>query len=285
MRRRRYPSDTTDEEWSVIEPLLPPAACTTPRGGRPERHPRREIIDALRYVVSEGCRWRSLPADFPPPATVYGFFRRWTKSGALEKIRDHLRREVRCAMGASPHGVATVIDSQSVKAAEMVGKDSRGFDPGKRINGRKRHVVVDLHGLPLLVTVTPASTHDANAARLVLARLRAEHPEIAVVWADRAYAGTLVSWAKTTLGLTIKTVSRPKGAAGFVLLPRRWIVERSLAWILHARRLVRDYERLPAHAEAMVNLALITLMSRRLTRPALHPTAAALRPGAALQAA
>lgn len=285
MRQRRYASDTTDEEWSLIEGLLPPPAWTTRRGGRPEKHPRRAIFDAIRYVCCEGCRWRSLPADFPPPQTVYGFFRRWTKSGVLETIRDHLRRGVRCTAGASPHGVATVIDSQSVKAAETVGRNSRGYDPGKRINGRKRHLVVDLYGLPLLVTVTPADMHDANAGRLVLARLRREHPEIAIVWADRAYAGTLITWARTTLGLTVKTVSRPKDATGFVLLPRRWIVERSLAWILHARRLVRDYERLPAHAEAMVNLALIILMSRRLTRPSPHPTAAAARPADALRAA
>lgn len=285
MRQRRYPSDTSDAEWLVIAPLLPPPAWTTPRGGRPERWPRREIFDAIRYVVSEGCRWRALPADFPPHQTVYGFFRRWSKSGILELVRDQLRRRVRCQAGASPHGVASVIDSQSVKAAETVARSSRGFDPGKRINGRKRHVIVDLEGLPLLVTVTAADVHDSRAARLALARLRRAHPEVTIVWADRAYAGTLVTWAKTSLNLTVKTVARPRDAHGFVLLPRRWIVERSISWWMHARRLVRDYERLPAHAEAMLNTAVITLMSRRLTRPRCHPTAAVPRPAELVQAA
>ncbi|MBW5422016.1 transposase [Streptomyces sp. BG9H] len=122
MRRRRYPSDTTDAELSVIEPLFPPPACTRPAGGGPEKHPRREIIDALRYVVSEGCRLRALPADFPPHQTVYGFFRRWIKSGAWHRIRDRSRREVRCQMGTSPNAVATVLDSQSVEASDTVGK-------------------------------------------------------------------------------------------------------------------------------------------------------------------
>ncbi|WP_052869767.1 IS5 family transposase [Streptomyces niger] len=285
MRQRRYPSDTSDAEWLVIAPLLPPPAWTTPRGGRPERWPRREIFDAIRYVVSEGCRWRALPADSPPHQTVYGFFRRWTKSGVLELVRDQLRRRVRCLEGVSPNGVASVIDSQSVKAAETVAKSSRGFDPGERINGRKRHVVVDLEGLPLLISVTPADVHDTRAARIALTRLRRAHPEITIVWADRAYAGTLITWARTSLNLTVKTVARPKDAHGFVLLPRRWIVERSISWWMHARRLVRDYERLPAHAEAMLNTAVITLMTRRLTRPRCFPSAAAPRPAELIQAA
>ncbi|MER5951189.1 IS5 family transposase [Streptomyces sp. NPDC001904] len=285
MRQRRYPSDTSDAEWQAIEPLLPPPAWTTPRGGRPEAHPRREIVDAIRYVCSEGCRWRALPADFPPSATVYGFFRRWTRSGTLERVRDCLRRQVRCRTGASPHGVASVIDSQSVKAAETVARASRGFDAAKHINGRKRHAIVDLQGLPLLVSVTPADIHDANAGRMILTRLRQAHPEVAIVWADSAYAGTLVTWAKATLNLTVRTVSRPKNASGFVLLPRRWIVERSWAWSMHARRLVRDYERSPSSAEAMLTVAAITLMSRRLARPDRYPTSAPARAGEALQAA
>lgn len=130
MRQRRYPSDVTDAEWSLIEPLLPPPAWTTRRGGRPEKHPRREIVDGIRYVCSEGCRWRALPSDFPPHQTVYGFFRRWTRAGVWNTVRDHLRREVRCKMGTSPHAVATVLDAQSVKASETVGKDTRGWDGG-----------------------------------------------------------------------------------------------------------------------------------------------------------
>ena len=265
MRQRRYPSDTTDAEWALIEPLLPPPACDTRTGGRPEKHPRREIVDAIRYVVDAGCKWRALPADFPPWRTVWGFMARWAAAGVIGQIRDHLSGRIRRDMGKGPRAVATVIDSQSVKAAETVGKDSRGYDAAKKINGRKRHLVVDTRGLPLLVMVTPADMTDRDAAKEVLFRLRLMHPEITIVWADSAYAGKLVTWGKRHLGLTIKTVSRPKDASGFVVLPRRWVVERSLAWMMHARRHTRDYERLVQHSETLITWAAITLMTRRLT--------------------
>ncbi|MFJ6699833.1 IS5 family transposase [Streptomyces sp. NPDC091272] len=285
MRRRRYPSDTTDLEWFLVEPLLPVPACETPRGGRPEAHPRREIVDALRYLVDTGCKWSALPQDYPPFKTVFGFFTRWSAAGVFNLIRDQLRRRIRRTMGTSPHPVAAVIDSQSVKVAATVPRATSGYDAGKKTPGRKRHIVVDLKGLVLFVMVTPADMHDSVAAREVLFRLRLMHPEITIVWADSAYAGKLVDWAKTFLRLTIKTVSRPKGAKGFVILPRRWVVERSLAWLLHARRNVRDYETLPEHSEAMLTLAAITLMTRRLTRHPVHPNAAAPRPVEATQSA
>lgn len=191
---------------------------------------------------------------------------RWAAAGVIGQIRDQLAARIRREMGKGPRAVATVIDSQSVKAAETVGKDSRGYDPGKKINGRKRHLVVDTRGLPLLVMVTPADLADRDAAKEVLFRLRLMHPEITIVWADSAYAGKLVTWAKRHLNLTLKTVSRPKDTSGFVVLPRRWVVERSLAWIMHARRHARDYERLVQHSETLITWAAITLMTRRLTR-------------------
>lgn len=163
--------------------------------------------------------------------------------------------------------MATIVDSQSVKAAATVGKDSRSYDAGRRINGRKRHLVVDTRGLPLFVMVTPADLHDSAAAKEVLFRLRLMHPEITIVWADRAYAGKLVTWAKRHLSLTVKTVSRPKDTSGFIVLPRRWVVERSLAWMMNARRHARDDERLIQHSETLITWAAITLMTRRLTRP------------------
>lgn len=235
-------------------------------GGRPEKHPRREIVDAIRYVVDTGCKWRALPKDFPPWRTCYGFMARWAARGVIGQIRDQLRKRVRREMGRAPGAVATVIDSQSIKAAETVGRDSRGYYAGKKINGRKRHLVVDTKGLPLFVMVTPADMTDRNAAKEVLFRLRLMHPEITIVWADSAYAGQLVTWAKTYLNLTIKTVSRPKDASGFVVLPRRWVVERSHAWVMHARRHARDYERLIQHSESLITWAAITLMTRRITR-------------------
>lgn len=266
MRHRRYPSDTTHAEWALIEALLPEPACETRAGGRPEKHPRREIVDAIRYVVDTGCKWRALPADFPPWRTVWGFMARWAAAGVIGQIRDHLSARIRREMGKGPRAVATVIDSQSVRAAETVGRDSRGYDAGKKINGRKRHLVVDTRGLPLLVMVTPASLTDRDAAKELLFRLRLMHPEITIVWADSAYAGKLVTWAKKYLSLTIKTVSRPKDASGFIVLPRRWVVERTWAWMMHARRHARDYERLVQHSETLITWAAITLMTRRLTR-------------------
>ncbi|MFD8474292.1 IS5 family transposase [Streptomyces globisporus] len=266
MRERRYPSDTTDHEWALIEPLLPLPASETARGGRPEKHPRREIVDAIRYVVDTGCKWRALPADFPPWRTVWGFMARWAAAGVISQIRDALALRIRREMGRGPRAVATIIDSQSVKAASTVGKDSRGYDAGKKINGRKRHMVVDTKGLPPMVMVTPADLHDSAAAKEVLFRLRLTHPEITLVWADRAYAGKLVTWAKKYLNLTIKTISRPKDTTGFVVLPRRWVVERSLAWMMNARRHARDYERLIQHSETLITWAAITLMTRRITR-------------------
>ncbi|MBX9399622.1 IS5 family transposase [Streptomyces sp. TRM72054] len=272
MRRRRYPSDTTNAEWALLEGLLPTPACETSKGGRPEKHPRREIVDAIRYVVDTGCKWRALPADFPPWRTVWGFMARWAAAGIVGQIRDQLAGRIRRDMGKGPRAVATVIGSQSVKAAETVSKATRGYDAGKKINGRKRHLVVDTRGLPLMVMVTPADLHDAAAAKEVLFRLRLMHPEITIVWADSAYAGKLVDWAKQHLNLTIKPVSRPKDASGFVVLPRRWVVERSLAWMMHARRHARDYERLIQHSETLITWAAITLMTRRLARKGTTPS-------------
>ena len=285
MRQHRCPSDTSIAEWALLEPLLPVPACQLSSGGHPEKWPRLEIVDAIRYVVDTGCKWRALPADFPPFQTVFGFFSRWRAAGIFHLIRDQLRRRVRRATGASPHPVAAVIDSQSVKVAATVPKSTSGYDAGKKLPGRKRHIVVDTKGLLLFVMVRPADTHDAVAAKEVLLRLRLMHPQITVVWADSIYGGTLVDWAKSLLNLTIKTVSRPEGAKGFVLLPRRWVVERSLAWWLHARRNARDYETRPEHSEAMLTLAAITLMTRRLTRQTAYPTSAAPRPEGTVQAA
>ncbi|MER5603675.1 IS5 family transposase [Streptomyces sp. NPDC002265] len=266
MRRRRYPSDATVAEWALLEPLLPIPACQTKTGGRPEKWPRREIVDAIRYIVDNGAKWRALPSDFPPWETVYGFFARWSRAGAVAWIRDQLRRRIRTNLGRCPYPVTLIVDSQSVKAADTVSKATRGYDAGKKINGRKRHIAVDTKGLPMMIMVTPADMTDRDAAREMLFRLRITHPQITQVWADSAYAGQLVDWAEHRLHLTLRTVTRPRGAKGFVVLPRRWKVERTLGWIMHARRNVRDYERLPQHSEAHLTWSLITLMTRRLGR-------------------
>ncbi len=272
VRERRYPSDTTDAEWAVLEPLLPVPACTQPTGGRPEKHPRRNIVDAIRYVNDNGCKWRSVPVDFGVPwRTVFGFFQRWRASGALARIHAELHEQVRLHDGINPRTVAVILDSQSVKGSETVGQATRGFDGGKLINGRKRHLIVDMRGMPLNVMVTKASQHDSVPARDLLFRLRLAHPEVVLAWGDSAYGGPLTDWARSFLGLTLKTVPRRKGQDGFAVLAKRWRVERAISWIMRARRNVRDYERLISHSEAHLTWTFITLMVRRLTRPPRPP--------------
>jgi transposase len=265
--RRRYPSDTTDGEWVLIAPLLPVRACQSRAGGRPEAHCRRAVVDAIRYVIHNGCVWRAVPADFPPWRTVYGFYQRWNATGVTIALHDALRAAARQAAGRDAEPTAAVIDSQSVRAAPTVPKASRGWDNAKKVNGRKRHIAVATGGLLLEVLATPASVQDRDAARPLLFNLRRARPRVRRAWADSVYAGKLQPWAATYLKLTVEIVKRPEGLHTFQVLPRRWVVERTLAWITSYRRCARDYERLPAHHEAAVHWAMITLMTRRLACP------------------
>jgi transposase len=265
-RVRRYPSDTSDAEWALIAPLLPAPAWQAGRGGRPEKHCRRAVVDAIRYVVHNGCVWRALPADFPPWRTVYGAYLRWNASGATSMLHDRLREQARQAAGRNTEPTAAVIDSQSVRAAPTVARAGRGWDNAKKVNGRKRHIAVDTGGLLLGAVVTPASTQDRDAARPLLWNLRRTCPKVRLAWADGGYAGKLLPWAATSLGLTLEIVRRPDDLHTFQVLPRRWVVERTLAWITAYRRCARDYERLTSHHEAMILWAMITIMTRRLAR-------------------
>jgi putative transposase len=239
----------------------------TPQGGRPPKHPLRQIIDAIRYLVRTGCAWRLLPSDFPPPGTVYWWFAKWAADGTLQRVHDVLRDQVRVAAGRRPAPSAAIIDSQSVRAADTVPKVSRGWDAGKKVNGRKRHLAVDTLGLLLVVLVTPASIQDRDAARPLLWRLRVDYRGIQLCWADGGYGGRLVDWAARMLQLVVEIVRKRPGQSTFEPLPRRWVVERTLAWISKHRRTVRDYECLPAHHAAMVVWAMIAVMTRRLARP------------------
>jgi transposase len=265
-RARRYPSDTTDAQWAVIDPLLPDPAWLTGSGGRPEVHCRRAIVDAIFYVVDNGIKWRALPADFPPWSTVYNYFAAWQATGITQDVLDGLRERVRLREGRPAAPSAGGIDSQSVRAAETVPATSRGYDNGKKINGRKRHIAVDTLGLLLYVLVTPASVQDRDAARPLLERLAGSCRRLRLLWADGGYAGQLVAWASEHLHLTVRIVKRTDDMTGFVVLPRRWVVERTLAWITRHRRCVRDYERLPQHHEAMVRWSMIRITSKRLTK-------------------
>jgi transposase len=256
----------TDAQWAVIESLLPDPAWLGPQGGRRETHCRREIVNAIFYLVDNGIKWRALPADFPPWSTVYNYFAAWEKAGVTVAVLDGLRDRVRLHQGRVAAPSAAIIDTASIKAAETVGAASRGYDAGKKINGRKRHIAVDTLGLLLCVLVTAASVQDRDGAKPLLERLRASFPRIRLLWADGGYAGKLLDWARGTLNLTVQIVKRGDDMTGFVVLPRRWVVERSLAWIARHRRCVRDYERLTAHHEAMVRWSMIRIASRRLPK-------------------
>ena len=253
----------------MLEPLLPPALCGTPLGGRPEKHARRAMVSALFYVLDSGCKWRSLPADFPPWKTVHGMFARWTADGAWPAVADLLRARVRQAEGRDPEPSAGAVDAQSVheSAEGVVPSATSGYDAHKKVNGRKRHLLVDTLGLLIAAVVTPAGTHDQVGAALLLKAARAAgRRRLALVWADNAYKGKWNHWAARELGIAVKVVLPPAGPREFRPLPRRWVVERSHAWITRRRRCARDYERLPAHHCAWTYLAAIFQMTRRLAR-------------------
>jgi transposase len=261
-----YPSDLTDAQWALIQPLVPVLSTRGrgTRGGRPPRYSRRRIIDALLYVDRTGCSWRQLPHDFPPWQTVFYYFQRWAADGTTDRIHDTLRDAVRDAAGRDPMASAGAVDSQTVPGGATVGKNSRGYDAGKRINGRKRHLVVDTLGLLIVVLVTAASVQDRDGAIRVLDRAKMVMPSLVLIWADAAYSRRAQDFAARALRILVQVVAKLVGQSGFVPLPRRWVVERTHAWITGHRRMSRDYERLPAHSEAMIKWAMIDLMARRL---------------------
>jgi transposase len=234
--------------------------------GQAEKWDRRLVLDAIFYLVRGGIAWRALPADFPPHQTVYALFRRWTRARAWCRIYAALRERVRLADGRGPVPTAAVIDSQTVRAADTVPTASSGYDGGKKIKGRKRHVAVDTGGLLLAIVVTTASLQDRDGAFRITASLREAFSTITLVWADAGYAARFVRDARKIWDLAVAIVKRPDQAKGLFLLHRRWVVERSFAWLTKFRRLVRDYETLPATHEAMIWTAATWQLSNRLTR-------------------
>ncbi|MEV4545188.1 IS5 family transposase [Micromonospora echinaurantiaca] len=257
--RPGYPSDLTDAQWALIEPLLPEPSTD----GRREKHPRREIVNAILYVVRSGCPWRYLPADLPPWQTVYWYFTRWEDAGVTEKLLTALRVKARVRQGREPEPSAGVIDSQSVKGADTVGRDSRGYDAGKKVNGRKRFIVTDTLGMLVTVTVLAASWQDRDGAKRALLGAYLATP-IRHVLADQGFTGRLVDWTRDSLRTTLEIVRKPTEQRGFAVHPRRWVVERALAWLTAHRRLVRDYERQPAVSEALIRWAAIAGLTRRI---------------------
>jgi transposase len=252
-------------EWLLIAPLVPAPRSGGRNGGRPPV-PRRDIIDAILYVVRTGCSWRQLPADFPNCKTVFHRFNEWNRDGTLEQIHDALRARVRRVEGRASEPTAAVVDAQSIRAADTVGAATRGYDAGKKTKGRKRHLVVDTIGLMLAIVITTASMQDRDGGVLVAQRAHDAHPRLRHIWADGGYAGRFVHWARERLSIAVEIVNKRPDQRGFEVLPRRWVVERTFAWITKCRRCNADYERKPEHAQAMITWAMIGLMTRRLAR-------------------
>jgi putative transposase len=289
MESRIYPTDLSDEEWRCIRAHLPEPT----RQGRPRLHGLRAILDAVFYVLKSGCPWRMLPRDFPPWKTVYDWFRRWRLDGTWERLNAELRQRLRWRLGRNPDPSAAIVDSQSIKTTGVGGAE-RGFDPAKKVEGRKRHLLVDTEGLVLKAKVHSAKVPDQDGLRLLLESARAGLSRLKHLWVDAGYQGRGRRWAQEVLGLSVEVVRKPQKPIpekvakawaeewakegkevdwqrlmpqrGFRVLARRWVVERTFAWICHNRRLSKDYERLCVTGEAFIYAAMTRLMVRRLAR-------------------
>ena len=258
MNTQTYPTDLTDRQWDCIKDLIPAAKT----GGRPRSLDMRQLINAILYILVTGAQWRMLPKDYPSWKSVYHYFRIWRDDRTWQRIHDTLRAEVRRRAGRHKHPTAGCLDSQSVKSSSVRGV--RGYDSGKMVKGRKRHLLVDTLGLLLAVVVTAASVSDPKGARMLFARLGGSCKKLRRIWVDGTYRGKLLNWVSEHCWFLLEPVLRSDEMKGFVLLKRRWVVERTFAWLTHCRRLGKDYEVLPASSEAMIYIAMTRLMIRRL---------------------
>ncbi|MEZ0095215.1 IS5 family transposase [Streptacidiphilus sp. EB129] len=266
-----YPSDMTDAEWAQVRASMPVPAWLEGRGGRPESHCHREMVDAVRYTVDNGGKWRALPVDYPYWRAVYDFFRRWSRHGYVRELYQRLRRLQRRRQGRAAEPSAGIVDAQSVDGSETCPAATRGVDGDKLRDGRKRHILTDTGGLLLEVVVTAANVHDSKAAPELIEAFMAEPGRLLkLVWADTAYQGPALAQAFARHGVQVEVVKRPDGSTGFVAVARRWVVERTLGWLSRARRLNRDHERRPDHHAQMVWWAALVTLPRKLAKERLH---------------
>jgi len=259
MNTRRYDTDLSDEQFALLEPFLPKRKHM----GRPPAN-LRAVLNGILYLVRTGCQWRMLPRDFPPWSTVHTWYRRWRLDGTWERIHEALRQQTRRRAGRDPSPRSSAADSQSVKTTPQGG--ARGFDAGKKVQGRKRHLWVDSLGLLLAVVVTAADVHDSRGGcDLFHRRVWDDLPRLEVVYTDTHYTAAYLDEEVFSFApFRREVVSRPAGSEGFVKLPQRWVVERTIAWLGRSRRLSKDYERQPASSEAMIQVSMTHLMLRRL---------------------
>ena len=257
----RFPSDLTDREWALIDPLIPPSR----RGGRPRTTNMRSVVEAILYIASSGCQWRMLPGDFPPVSTVRGYFYAWREMGLWESINQLLVMTARDIEGKEAQPTAGIIDSQSVKATESGGVS--GYDAGKKVKGRKRHIVTDTLGFLIFVLVHAADIQDRDGAPCVLKAIRRRFPWLRHIFADGGYSGAKLKAAMRRHGQwTIEIVKRSDATKGFVVLPRRWVVERTFAWLGRCRRLAKDWDKSLQSATAWAQIASIRMLTRRIAR-------------------